>query len=65
MTRKYLVTWTMTYDAENAMDAALQALGTLQDPENEATVFEVTNDLGITWSVDAKEERLLNSYKKE
>lgn len=39
--RTYTVSWTMEYDAFTYEDAAKQAWGTLQDPENIATILFV------------------------
>lgn len=49
---EFVVTWSMPFDAEGPIDAARQALGVLQDPENIATVFVVTDPAGRRFQVD-------------
>lgn len=50
----YTVTWDMVYYAESHEEAVQQAIGTLQDPANTATVFTVTAETGETKLLDAE-----------
>lgn len=52
---RYVVKWSMPFDAESAEDAALQAQATLQDPHNTATCFVVEADEGGRKVIDVGE----------
>ena len=50
------VTWSMPLDADDAVDAALQALGIMRDPASVATVFTVTGPDGRRVVVDVEDQ---------
>jgi hypothetical protein len=51
--REFLVTWAIDLEAEDAMDAAAQALDMQRDPDSIANVFEVVDQAtGETVKVD-------------
>lgn len=59
----YVVTWSMPIDAEHAVDAAVQALGIMQDPHSIATVFIVTDPDGKRYLVDLDPELAADDYE--
>jgi len=59
---EYIVRWEMPIEAEDAVDAAQQALGIHRDPESIATVFFVTNlHVGTRYKIDLDADGQLNS----
>lgn len=51
---EYRVTWAVDITADNAEDAARQALAIHRDPQSIATVFTVAGDTGVV-EVDLSE----------
>ena len=56
---QYITTWTMTYEADSPMNAALRAFGEIKDPYGVATVFEVTDENEVTVAIDALEKQII------
>ncbi len=61
----FTVTWSMPFEAEGPIDAARQALGTLQDPDSIATVFVVEDQLGNRFKVDLDPSMNEDEYEAE
>lgn len=51
----YRVTWVIDIEAENALDAACYARDIQLDPNNTATVFDVSNSSGEVAAIDLGE----------
>lgn len=63
---EYVVTWSMAITADDATDAAQQALGIHRDPESIATVFFVEDtDAGTRWKVDLHSDGTVNDIQIE
>lgn len=54
MSKAYTVKWSMTYVADNPLDALKQAVGEIQDPQMTCTFFDVWLDGNKVSSVDAQ-----------
>lgn len=52
----YRIVWEMELEADSAEEAAAKCLRIHRDPESIATVFRVTDESGLTLSVDLTEE---------
>lgn len=54
--RNFTVEWLIELDAEDAVDAARQALAIHRDPDSIATVFTVTDNAGgVSVEIDLEE----------
>lgn len=51
---RYIITWSMIYEAESMMDAVEQAVGELQDPEITCTILWVDLPNGQRVAVEAR-----------
>lgn len=59
---EYLVTWSMSIEADDPVDAAQQALGIHRDPQSIATVF-VVELVGDAVTVDLHSDGTVNEVR--
>ena len=52
--RQWVVRWSMPIEAENAVDAAVQALEIHRDPASIATIFRVRGPDGVSLLIDVR-----------